>query len=67
MKRSNLQIRLSLNKHDLWIGAYWKIDGHTYWQDSDGYTLQDRVTIYVCLIPIIPIKISWDTERKENL
>ncbi len=51
-----IQIRLEFNSQDFWIGAYWKSED-TYW----------RRHIWICILPFIPIHISWEYTPKFNI
>ena len=42
---------MKFNKHDIWIGVYWK--------DWYGWNSWLR-TIYICIIPCFPIEITWE-------
>ena len=41
-----LSVKLQFIPRDLWIGVFWKCDGHHSW------------TWYVCLLPCLPIRIK---------
>lgn len=41
---------------DLWIGVYWTVKP---WGDVKG-NVDRYVEIYVCFVPCLPIKISWE-------
>lgn len=41
-----LSIKLQLVPRDLWVGVFWKCDGHHSW------------TWYVCIVPCLPIRIK---------
>jgi hypothetical protein len=41
-----LSIKLQIVPRDLWVGLYWKKDGHQSW------------TWFVCLLPCLPIRIK---------
>ena len=39
---------------DIWIGIYWK---HTKYRTLTG--ISHDLSIYVCLIPCLPLKMTW--------
>lgn len=47
-----MKIRLKWERRDLWVGIYWTTD-------------IDTAHVYICLVPCLPIHISW--ERIEPL
>lgn len=53
--RPNLRIRLRFEPRDLWIGAYWKLT-RPY---SGMFTVRGEFCIYICLLPMLPIRISF--------
>jgi hypothetical protein len=40
-----VKISIKFDPHDLWIGAYWKVE-------------RPRLKVYICLIPMLPICIE---------
>jgi len=50
------EIKLKFEPRDLWIGVYWDggHEGRFHW-----------LVIYICVIPMLPIKIgmNWETRR----
>ena len=49
-----MKVTIEFKLQDLWIGAYWRYD--------KAYQLQH---LYICLIPCIPIHITFDRTRRE--
>lgn len=47
-----MKITIEFEKHDLWIGLYWRYD--------EQYRLGH---IYICLLPCLPIHITWENEK----
>jgi len=60
LKRKSIKVNL----HDLWIGAYWKT---SVWHHSDGSTEPYSLTIYICLLPAIPIELYFLRRKDEEL
>lgn len=53
--RRSMRIAMLFEPRDLWIGVYWK----TYTaRGDDGRFLRRWTAIYVCLVPMLPIKVS---------
>jgi hypothetical protein len=48
---SGFNFSIKINIHDIWIGCYWK------W-DTEMYPFID-LNIYICLIPIFPIRLTF--------
>lgn len=42
----NWNVQLELKLQDLWVGAFWKRTGGS-------------VDVWVCLVPCVPLHISW--------
>jgi hypothetical protein len=45
---------------DLWIGVYWNTDN---WGDETKFLKE--YSIYVCIVPCLPIRITWYRPVKE--
>lgn len=50
-----MKIRLEVKLEDLWVGAYWHTDP-PLWRGSATV----RRHIWICLLPCLPLHISWD-------
>lgn len=59
----NWKIRIEFKLEDLWVGAFWK----SKWQmclpvgDSPSRSEYERSSfdLWICLIPCVPIHLSW--------
>jgi len=49
-----MKVSIVLEIHDFWVGLYWRYD--------KCYAL---LHIYICLIPCLPIHITFDFVRRE--
>ena len=47
-----MRVRVEFKPQDMWIGVYWEVDG----SDDDFWRTID---IWVCIIPTLPIHISY--------
>ena len=52
-------IRIRLDWHDWWIGMYWD----SYRAMSTLGLIRHR--IFICLIPCLPLVITWFTEEED--
>jgi hypothetical protein len=57
-------IEIKFVKEDCWIGVYWKRKFEETWHrqgiDSPVFpAIQETFTIYICIIPTLPIIFSW--------
>ena len=52
--------QVEFKRQDLWIGAFWKYEETTDW-DDEGIEFTDTVTghLWICLIPMVPIHFHW--------
>lgn len=64
----------SLDPHDVWIGAYWKRSEAGVsldpWAKADrdayrrlGGLVVTRVDVYVCVLPMLPLRFVWLRRR----
>lgn len=44
---------------NIWIGLSWKVERDRYRHYDDSRPIVDRVAIWICLIPCLPIRVSW--------
>lgn len=44
------EVAILVEVRDLWVGVYW---------DHQRRSQMWRLTIYVCLIPCLPIRLTW--------
>jgi hypothetical protein len=50
--------RLTFNIHDVWLGVFWSVTPYTAEHTrTTGET--GLVQVYVCVLPLFPIRISW--------
>ena len=51
-------VSIALNYHDIYFGVYWKLDDYLPLHSK-------RLSIFVCIIPMLPIKFAyaWITKR----
>ena len=50
------KVRIEFKPQDLWVGAYWQTDNYG--------PHQDQTTMWICLLPMLPIRISWIRKKK---
>ena len=43
---------------DLWVGGYWAWDERR----RDGRLMQEFLSVYICLVPCLPIRLRWYTK-----
>jgi hypothetical protein len=49
-----VRVRLEFVPQDLWVGAYWRIS------DPDlGHARRRRVDVWLCLLPCLPLRLTW--------
>ena len=48
---TGLTVRVKFDPHDLWVGTYWRRTG----EGLPWY----RWAVYVCLVPMFPIRVTW--------
>jgi len=55
------KITIKFEPRDLWVGVYWDY----YVHPKSAFTFEQLVTldIYVCLLPMIPIRFRWEREK----
>ena len=49
-----MRISIEFRLQDMWIGAFWRKD-----------SAYQRYYLWICLLPCLPILITWDYTRKE--
>lgn len=59
------------DKHDLWLGVYWKTQEmrrSTFMHKGNGIVqVSTSITIYVCLLPTWVIQLSKQTHTTEEI
>lgn len=59
-----MRIRILFKPRDLWIGVYWD-RRHVGWQGAYGAKRSIyEYSIYICLIPCLPIRLRWDNFKR---
>lgn len=53
----NISIKFELR--DIWIGLYWKTEIMTW---SERKPVRRVTTWYICIVPCVPIIISWERQ-----
>jgi hypothetical protein len=44
--------RLEFKREDCWVGVFWK-------RDRLYYAYQERLDVWVCLLPMLPLHFGW--------
>lgn len=50
-----MKIKIEFNKHDIWMGVYWHIQRDMLYRPY--------LDIYICVIPMLPIRITIPLPR----
>ena len=50
----NLSVALLFDPRDFWIGVYW---------DRQEWVWGWDTTVYITLIPMFPVRVSWERNR----
>ena len=58
------KVALKFEKRDAWIGVYWNRSPLFMFEGGSMYIEADLTEVYVCLVPFLPLKISWIKRRK---
>lgn len=59
-----IKVRVVFEPRDLWIGAYWDC-APVYWRRED-LIFVDRYRVFICLVPMFPILITWNRPNTEK-
>ena len=51
-----MSVRFYFEPRDLWVGVYWA------WPEADIYRPYVFYRVYICLLPTLCIRISWQRE-----
>lgn len=51
-----MKITAYFEKRDIWIGVYWDKQKNTFLDKPE------HCAVWICIIPCLPIKISWNTK-----
>jgi len=60
-----MQVKLLFEPRDLWIGVYWDLK-HSFKKRETGIVDLDRLEIYICIIPMLPVRISLEWYPRET-
>jgi hypothetical protein len=52
-------VALLWEPRDLWVGVYWDKDASASFYDPSCTILEREYRVYVCLIPCLPIRVTW--------
>lgn len=54
--KPRVKVSVKFEPRDLWIGVYWEYDRLVF----------SRLTVYVCILPLLPIKVevTWLTRKR---
>jgi hypothetical protein len=55
-----MKISIKFEPRDIWIGVYWDKESYFIPLPLEKWTV---VRVYICLIPLFPIKVSWEYGR----
>ena len=68
------KLALKFEKRDAWVGVYWNRSALFNFEDKTSDVKipamlidSDLTEIYICLLPFLPIKISWIKRRKQSV
>ena len=61
LKSKKFAIDLLWEPRDLWVGVYWDRGQHEVHYIPGSVMLENYVRVYVCLLPCLPIKLSWSS------
>lgn len=57
-------VRVLFEPRDVWIGVYWTPKKITrFFQDERRWRDCRDYEVYICLVPMLPIKIRWSNRR----
>jgi hypothetical protein len=59
MKQRYFNWKVGFKLEDFWIGAYWQIDSCT--------VTQNQVTLWICFIPCVYIRLNWLKLKKIDI
>lgn len=57
-----MKVRLKFEPRDLWVGVFWDNSNQNWYPDTNRLT--QEWNIYICLIPMFPVKVMWNRARK---
>lgn len=50
-----MKIKIFFEPRDIWVGVFWDLDI----VDTPYGPLFENYRVYICIIPMFPIKITW--------
>ena len=53
-----MKARIEFKLQDLWIGAFWKTELATEFEDAERYGYH-RTDLWICILPTLPIHLTW--------
>jgi hypothetical protein len=65
------QIKIKFVPQDCWVGVFWKREARRLisiiypWERE--FFERKTLVVYVCLVPCVPIKVTWRRDRKVSL
>ena len=54
-----MKVSLEFKRQDLWVGLFWK-------RSYNGLLTKSFFEIWICLIPTLPIHLTWDRTLSEE-
>lgn len=58
------KVRIKFEPRDLWVGVYWDYSPKS---DPDDFYDYATLDIYICIVPMLPIKLSWGQSPLERM
>ncbi len=60
--RGYVHLQPELKLEDLWIGAFWRLERSKF---NNDYGTLYAVDVWICLVPCVPLHISWNRWEDE--
>lgn len=61
-----MQMALEFCWRDCWIGVFWKVEAFGGYHRYLGL-LERRLDVWICLVPMLPIHLTWFLEENKPL